>query len=593
MFTSNEQDIVLSYPKLKSRLQKSSNTQVETEKAIKYFNEMRADYSKTVMTGFRRFLDPLVGKFYDSVNLSPAEGIDFKTYVEENSVVLVPNHQSHADYILMNYSVFKQFKIPLYIAGGINLNIFPIGILFKKTGCFFIRRSFNSDILYKFTLEAYLYYLLKEGKPIEFFFEGGRSRTGKLLPPRYGLYQMLLQAYDEIPENERRPIKFIPVSIAHEYVPEQKSLAKELSGGEKQKESTGQMLKLLKLFSYQMGSVHLRMGEPLSPPDIEDLKERTQQLAFSCFLSVGKNMLVTPTSLLALILLDEPSGAVKWKDIQIKGAKIISYCQQFNVPFADSLVEGKLIDSLKRAIDILINNKKINVIGNSGQGHLFYSIKPECRGEILFFKNTILHHFIVPWIINSAWLNVFNGNITTVPELKKFLLHQRKEMKFEFYLLPVKEYVALALKMISNSVGRKVTKMEECLELNHKELYSIVKDVSVFSVACNYIVEGYYLGGLTLRNLVSDNKPEFKMDEFLKKAKETYDVQRSIGQLIKYEESYSIPLMKNCLKYLTAIEVIEKDSGAFIIKDIAKLDKIVMTWEDSLSEEVAILSGLS
>ena len=103
---------------------------------------------------------------------------DFKNH----NIIFVPNHQSHADYLALNYAFHKDYTdIPVHIAGGINLNIFPIGTMFRKSGCFFIRRSFTNDLNYKNTFEAYLYYLLKQGFPIEFFFEGGRSRTGKLL----------------------------------------------------------------------------------------------------------------------------------------------------------------------------------------------------------------------------------------------------------------------------------------------------------------------------------------------------------------------------------------------------------------------------
>ena len=120
--------------------------------------------------------------------------------MSKGSVVLVPNHQSHADYVEINYKFYKKYNRPLYVAGGDNLNIFPIGKIFRGGGCFFIRRSFQSDIIYKLTMEAYLYALLKQKQPIEFFFEGGRTRSGKLRPPKFGLYSMLLEAHSHLPE---------------------------------------------------------------------------------------------------------------------------------------------------------------------------------------------------------------------------------------------------------------------------------------------------------------------------------------------------------------------------------------------------------
>ena len=116
------------------------------------------------------------------------------------------------------------------MAGGDNLNITGVGGWFRKMGCFFIRRRFPDDAIYKLTLEAYLYHLLREGRVIEFFFEGGRSRTGKLLPPRFGLYRMLMNAHSELSKVSGKKLAFVPVSIAHEYVPESRSLDRELGG---------------------------------------------------------------------------------------------------------------------------------------------------------------------------------------------------------------------------------------------------------------------------------------------------------------------------------------------------------------------------
>ena len=257
------EEIVLNYPKLKERI---GDKEEEKEKALKNLKEMRAELSLPFLKTFEKFLDASLSQLYDGINFND-NGHNIKELSKNNNVVLVPNHQSHADYVAINYVFFKKYQSPLFVAGGNNLNIFPIGPLFRRSGCFFIRRTFANDILYKITLEAYLHYMLLKGNPIEFFFEGGRSRTGKLLPPRYGLYKMLIEAHAAIPKEKRKPLQFIPVSIVHEYVPEQKSLARELDGGKKKKESAGQVLGLVKLLSYQFGNVHINLGKPVLAPD--------------------------------------------------------------------------------------------------------------------------------------------------------------------------------------------------------------------------------------------------------------------------------------------------------------------------------------
>nr|BDT28782.1 1-acyl-sn-glycerol-3-phosphate acyltransferase [Bacteriovorax sp. HI3] len=580
------EEIVLNYPKLKDRI---ANKEEEREKAIKNLKEIRAELSLPFLKTFEKFLDASLSQLYDGINFND-NGNNLKELSLKNNIVLVPNHQSHADYVAINYIYFKKYQSPLFVAGGNNLNIFPIGPLFRRSGCFFIRRTFANDILYKLTLEAYLHYMLVKGNPIEFFFEGGRSRTGKLLPPRYGLYQMLIEAHNAIPEKNKMPLKFIPVSIVHEYVPEQKSLVRELEGGKKKKESAGQVFGLVRLFSYQFGNVHINVGHPVDMPpvDMDNLKTQTQKLAFECFLEVGKNMRVTPTSLLAMILLDEPTGALKWEEILSKARHIVAYCQKFNVPITDSITPDNLEKSLERSIDILIGNKKVEAIGNPNGNHVFYSIKDDSRKEILYFKNTVLHHFLVPWIVNMGWVNLFSGHITNVDDLKKFFISQRKQLMHEFYLPTVKEFLTSTLDIVSDAVGREVKTLEECMELSHKELYQILQKVSLFSRACNYLMEAYYVCGLTLTALSKEYKEGFKMETFLKKYKEVFESERKLKRIIKYAESYSVPLSKSSLQYFIHTGIVASNSGYYAVTDSQKLVEVLTKVESDLSSQLSI-----
>lgn len=583
------EDIVLSYHKLSSRIK---NKEEDREKVLKNLKEIRAELSLPFLKTFEKFLDASLSQLYDGIKFND-NGHNLAELSKKNNLVLVPNHQSHADYLVINYVYFKKYQSPLFVAGGNNLNIFPIGPLFRRSGCFFIRRTFANDILYKLTLEAYLHYMLVKGNPIEFFFEGGRSRTGKLLPPRYGLYQMLIEAHAAIPEEKRRPLQFVPVSIVHEYVPEQKSLARELDGGKKVKESAGQVLGLVKLLSYQFGNVHINLGTPViapvAPTDPIELKTQTQKLAFECFREVGKNMRVTPTSLLAMILLDEPTGALKWEEILSKARHIVTYCEKFNVPITDSIKLDKLEKSLERSIDILIGNKKVDVIGNTSSQHVFYSIRDDSRKEIIYFKNTILHHFLVPWIVHMGWVNLFSGHITNVEDLKKFFINQRKQLTHEFYLPTVKEVLTLTLDIVTDSIGREVKTLEECVELTHKELYLILAKVGIFSRACNYLIEAYYICGQTLKDLSqNDYKEGFKMETFLRRYKEVFESEKKLRRIIKYAESYSVPLSKSSLQYFIHAKIVDSNAGFYTVSDEAKLASVLAKIESDLESQLSI-----
>ncbi|TDJ08516.1 MAG: hypothetical protein E2O68_01840 [Deltaproteobacteria bacterium] len=582
--------IVFSYPKLKTLIDQDPENKKEADKCLL---EIAADYRPTTILFIQKVLDLVLGKLYDGVNFSLADGVDLKKLSKENHLVLVPNHQSHADYLVMSWVCIKKYKLPIHIAGGLNLNVFPIGKIFRTAGCFFIRRSFGKNPVYRATVEAYLYYLLYMGEVIEFFFEGGRSRTGKLLPPKYGLFSLLLEAHSNLPIEKKKKMIFQPVSIIHEYVPEQRAMANELRGGVKKKESFLEILKVFKIVAKQFGSIHIFLGNPIDAPDISKLspdkiKKTTYHLAFRCFRRVGKNMAVTPSSLIGLILLEEPSGAIRWNIILEKAKAILDYCEEFNVPYTPSLKKEKFVKTMERAMDIMIGNNKVNVIGRGeGEGQLFYQAKKDSRVELLYFKNTILHQFLVPWTINSVWVNIFNGTIKDEQGLKDYLIKSRNQLKHEFYLPTIQQYLAKTLMVISHAVGRPVKSLADCLALDQRELYLVAKKLGVFARAGNYIHEAYYINALTLKDL-GNEKDHFGMDDVLKKFPLVFKRELKIEKCVKYPESYSTSIIKSSMKFFVSEKyVLEKGSQYTLNKD-KPIGPLILEYEKFLEDSWAI-----
>lgn len=581
MFSDNALDTVLTYPKLVERLR---NKPEDAQKIKKLFQEIHGEFSPTLVKSAAKVLDATFLKLYDGVNLEVPPGMDLKALKEKNHIILVPNHQSHADYVALTYSMFKKFGVPIRVAAGINLNVFPLGQFFGKAGAFFIRRSFTADQLYKLTFEGYIYYLLKTGQIVEFFFEGGRTRTGKLLKPKYGLFQMLLEAHAQMKD---KPLMFIPVSLAHEHIPEEKAHARELGGGKKVPEKGTQLFKLIKLVNKRLGTIHIHFGEPIVMNGYEgDLKEATQNLAFANFRAVGRNMPITPSALLALIMLDEPSGALTWKQIEERALDVIEYCQAMKIPMTPSLTKEKFRDSLRSALDMFIGNKKIEVLKREKLNQVYYVIRGERRVEVLYHKNMILHHFLVPGIINSTWFNVFNGSIKDGMQLTRFLMNKRKELKYEFYLPSMKEMIHEALEIISFALGRRVESLEECMRLSSQELYQIATKVRRFSTALSYLYEAYYISCLAIKYLANEN---FTQERFVQVTKELFSLEIEHGRVIKYPESYAVPIIKDTLIYHQNNRVIERnDDRSFKVVDHVKLDEFIEKFIRDLNDQVAI-----
>src|SRR5580693_3544882 len=198
---------------------------------------------------------------------------------KEGTLVLLPSHKSHMDYVLLAWILYRH-KLPMpVIAAGDNLNFLPVGPILRRAGAFFIRRKFSGDRLYSAVVDAYVRRLLKEGSPLEFFLEGGRSRTGKLLPPKLGLLSLVVDAALGVPT---RTTWFCPISIGYERFVEEKAFVRELSGGEKQKEDVGGLVRSIDAMVGRYGRLSVQFGKPLTLDDLLreiDANARSQDLA--------------------------------------------------------------------------------------------------------------------------------------------------------------------------------------------------------------------------------------------------------------------------------------------------------------------------
>ncbi|XP_029966607.1 dihydroxyacetone phosphate acyltransferase-like [Salarias fasciatus] len=183
--------------------------------------------------------------------------------VKENPVILMPNHRSYVDFLVISYILFT-YDIPLpVIAAGIPLaGMSIVGEILRRSGAFFIRRSIGSDKLYWAVLSEYVRSIVRGGfAPVEFYVEGLRSRTLKSLTPKLGMMQMVLEPYFK---SEVFDITLVPISISYDRVLEESLLVHELLGVPKPKESTAGLLKASRVLQEDYGSMHVNFGRPLS-----------------------------------------------------------------------------------------------------------------------------------------------------------------------------------------------------------------------------------------------------------------------------------------------------------------------------------------
>lgn len=239
------------------------------KRARTYLNEIAADFRIGYIEAAFFLLNPLWRRMYTEFEIDDAGLERLKEAAKNGPVVLVPSHKSHVDYLVISFIFFIKGLVPPHIAAGKNLNFWPVGHFFRRSGAFFLRRQFRGLSLYSLIFKHYLRKLIKEGHHIEFFIEGGRSRSGRILPPKFGMLTMMVEA---VLSGASRDVYFMPVSVGYDKLVEERSLFRELRGGEKKKENAWALLQTLRVITAKYGRLYLQLGEPIS------LRETVMQL---------------------------------------------------------------------------------------------------------------------------------------------------------------------------------------------------------------------------------------------------------------------------------------------------------------------------
>ena len=386
--------------------------------AEKYIREIASDYNDMFIEIWEIFLTWLWNNIYDGVVVDKAGLAKIRNISKKMPFVIIPCHRSHIDYLLLSY-VFYTHNIQMpFVAAGTNLSFWPLGYIFRKSGAFFIRRTVKGNILYGEVFAKYLEVLIKEGLPIEFFIEGGRSRSGKMVMPKFGLLSMLIQAYKK---NACDDMAAIPVFIGYDRVLEEESYLKELGGAPKTREKTSDVIKSHKVLRKRYGRVYVNIGEPLYlksylasqeiPFEDMTLEERQslyRKISYEITLEINKVSVVTPFSLIAAGLLCHDRRGISHDELMAVLNIFYEYLSDRKVSFAATLVHKE-----KAFIDALNLFDQSDIISKMGvdeqeQGEIeeiVYSLDDDKRLKLEYYKNNILHFFIPISFVASSLLS--------------------------------------------------------------------------------------------------------------------------------------------------------------------------------------------
>ena len=389
-----------------------------------YAYEIAANYSHAFVVFMSGALGRLWNRLYDGVelaNFSSLQSVD-----EGSEIIYVPCHRSHMDYLLLSYVVYhKGFAVP-HIAAGINLNMPVIGSLLRRGGAFFLRRSFGGNATYAAVFSRYLGTIMARGHSIEYFIEGGRSRTGRLLRPKTGMLAMTVRAYVR---NPARPVVFVPIYIGYERLVEGRTYIGELSGRPKEKESILGMLRTLPELRSRFGKVYVSFGEPLPLDNLlarhlpgwnrqQTLTEEKPawlsplctDLAHQIMTRINAAACVTPVNLLGTVLLATPRQRMGEGDLVRQLELYASLMRQ--APYSARVwvtpLDGQSMIRHGDALRMLYRQPHPlgDVIGMTETNAVLAG----------YYRNNVLHLLLMPSLLACAFLN--NAAVTRADLLR-------------------------------------------------------------------------------------------------------------------------------------------------------------------------------
>lgn len=418
--------------------------------------EIAARYNVGYIKMMDRGLGVIFNRIYDGLLVDEPGLAQVFEAARRGPVILCPCHRSHIDYLVMSYVLWQHGVAPPHIAAGANLSFFPLGTIFRRAGAFFLRRTFRDDPVYGATFRAYITELVKNGTSIEFFLEGTRSRTGKLLLPKFGLLGMIVEAWRR---GYRPDVQFVPVSIDYERIIEAGSYEHELAGGEKKPENVRGLLGSAKVLRSRYGRVHIQFAGPISLSEYakqQNLEQRfvedessawnlaVERLGFRILHQVAMVTSVTPSSVVATALLGHVGRGMAEGILLERARAIIEFLENIAARIAEPLQSRDTRqETLLVATRALVDTGSVN-IERAGKSDMepIYTI-PETKRLVLdYHKNALMNYFAPAALVARALLkrglttaayNDVRQDTLFLSRLFKFEFMYRADARFETY----------------------------------------------------------------------------------------------------------------------------------------------------------------
>ena len=415
--------------------------------ARRCLNEMTSQVSPRASAVWERF-GRWLSRSYD-VDVDEASLPALRDLSPTHSLVFLPNHRSYLDPLVLRRVLQTHGLPPNFIRGGVNLALWPFSEIAQRAGLVFIRRSTRDDPVYPEMLRLLLAHLLRSHQNLEWYFEGGRTRTGKLRPPKMGVLRYLVDAFTSngaLADD----VTIVPVSIVYEQQHEVGAISDEEGGGTKRPESIGWLWSFARAQSRGRGHAYVRFGEPLSlRAAVEGARDRAgshdpttvvPRVAFEIAHRINDATPITPSALLTFSLLDNEGRALTVDDIETVIEPLVSYVRGRGIPMTSD-VGGEGADDVRKALATMLREGVVEVY--SGGLEPVYSIAADRQHEAAFYRNTIIHWFVTRAICEVAVLRAAEVGSTDIPDATwQGALALRDLLKYEFFFPTKSEFAA-------------------------------------------------------------------------------------------------------------------------------------------------------
>ena len=381
------------------------------------------------------------------VDYIPEEVERLRELNRTSGLIFLPNHRSYLDPMTLRWALEQHGFPPNHTLGGANLALWPMSEIGRRNGIVFIRREFRDDHLYRAVLKTYLAYLMRGKQNLEWYIEGGRTRTGKLRPPRYGILSYVVDAFAGDPEND---VKIVPTSIIYDQQHEVSAISAEEMGGTKSPESLKWLYKFARSQSRRLGRATLRFGEPLSLRDALDLTEDDEgrprprlavpKVAFEVCNRINAVTPVTPSAMLTFALLDNGDRAITVDEGRSILQPLLDYIRIRDLPLTEQVNlddYGPLRDTLRNLVQEGV------VVQYDGPTERVFYVALDHQHEAAYYRNTVIHFFINRAITELAVMQAAEDRADDIKIATWENARRLKDLlKFEFFFPTTPEFAA-------------------------------------------------------------------------------------------------------------------------------------------------------